>query len=70
MLIGSKKKIILNTKKSRFSGMKLTVSRLETANGWKRLKVRVDTRVDDAFKNFRKEVKIRDWTIAGKIIRR
>ena len=69
MLIGSKKKIILNTKKSRFSRMKLTVCRLETANGRKRLKVGVDSRVDDTFKNFGNEVKIRDGAIAGKIVR-
>ena len=50
--------------------MKLTVCRLEMANRWKRLKMGVDSRVDDALKNFGNEVKIRDGTIAGKIVRR
>jgi hypothetical protein len=70
LLIGRKKKIILDMKKSRFSRMKLAVCRLETANRWKSLKVGVDSRVNDALKNFGNEVKIRDGTIAGKIIRR
>jgi len=48
----------LYTKKGGFSGMKLTVGGLEATDGRERLKMRVDSRVDDAFKNFGEEIEV------------
>jgi len=40
--------------------MKFSVGRLEAANGWERLKVGINSRVDDTFKNFGDEVEVRN----------
>lgn len=58
LLIRSKKKVILYTKKGGFSGVELTVGGLEATDGRERLKMRVDSRVDDTFEKFGEEIEV------------
>ena len=50
--------------------MKFTVGRLERTNGRKRIKMLINFRVNDAFKDFGNEIEIRNRAVAGKIIGR
>ena len=60
MLVAGSEKIVRNAKKSSLSRMKGPVCRLKWRNGRKRLQVVVDSIVDDAFEDFRDEVKVRN----------
>ena len=68
MPVAGSEKIIRDAKKSSLSRMKGSIGRLKWRNGRKGLQMVVDSIVDDAFKNFRDEVEVRNWAIAGKII--
>lgn len=49
--------------------MKLTICRLKAAERRKRLKMGIDSGLDDALKDFGDEVKIRDGTVTREVIR-
>ena len=52
LFIDCKKKVILDTKKGSFSGMKLPVCRLEGSDWWEWLQMWWYTSMNDTLKNF------------------
>ena len=53
-----------------FSGVKLTVGRLEGTEGRKSKKMTINSGLDDTLKNFGEEVKIRNRKVTRKVIMR
>ena len=68
LLVGSKKKIILNAEKGSFGGVKWSISGLKRGERRKRVHVSRNSSVDNAFEDFGDKVQVRNGSVVGEVL--